>query len=73
MHTVYTPILLTNLVTPTLIIRVLYQKRKIQQKNISKKNRGMLAQLLLVVPLHYITWILASIVLTSSVVERPLS
>ena len=66
--TVYAPIGLITLFTGALIIRVLYHKRKMQQKNRWKKNLRMLTQLLSIVILHFAVWIPPCIIFTISAV-----
>lgn len=63
---VYAPIISITLFTGALVIRVLHQKRKMQQRDLWKKNIRMLTQLLSIVVLHFIAWMPTCIILTIS-------
>lgn len=55
--TIFLPLSMIIVFNSTLIFRVIYQKRRMQQRDIWKKNIRMLGQLLTVSLLHVIVWI----------------
>ena len=69
--TVFVPIFFITLFNIVLILRVFYHKRRMQQKNIWKKNVSMLVQLLAIVLLYVLVWLPTCIVLIISLVQVP--
>ena len=69
--TVFLPLFLITLFNTVLILRVLNQKRRMQQKNIWKKNLHLLIQLLSITLLHYIVWLPTCIIILISIVQVP--
>lgn len=54
-----------------IIVRVIQQKRRMQQKNVWTKNLGMLVQLLSVSILHIIVWVPVTMVLIIALASQP--
>ena len=69
--TVFLPIFLITVFNAVLISRVLHQKRRMQQRNLWKKNMSLLVQLLSITLLHYIVWLPTCISIVISIVEVP--
>ncbi|CAF5138588.1 unnamed protein product, partial [Rotaria sp. Silwood1] len=69
--TVFSPLFCIIFFNSFLIIRVIQQKRRMLQKNVWKKNLGMLIQLLSVSILHVIVWLPVTIVILIAMTNYP--
>ncbi|CAF1527267.1 unnamed protein product [Adineta ricciae] len=70
--TVYMPLSCIIFFNVLLCMRVMLQRRRMRQKNVWKKNVGMLGQLLSVSAIHTIVWLPVTIVLVlAATSERP--
>ena len=68
---IFIPIPIIIVFHTILIIRVIQQKRRMQQKNVWGKNIGMLAQLLSISILHIVVWLPVTIVLIIALASKP--
>lgn len=69
--TIYIPLPCIIFFNCLLIIRVIRQKRRMSQKNVWKKNFGMLVQLLSVSILHTVVWMPVIIVIIIALGSNP--